>query len=771
MHYAVQSVLQVQYALQPYRTRFYLANLKRWLGTQPLSSLIISPEVQRALAAKRPVVCLESTIITHGMAYPQNLEMARDVERVIRNHGATPATIAVMNGKAHVGLQEEDLKLLASTGPAARKVSRRDLATILADKAIGGTTVSATMILAKRAGIKVFVTGGIGGVHRNGETTMDISNDLNELSRNDVAVVCAGPKAILDIPRTLEYLETMGVTVTTIGQENLPAFYSSDSGIKSPQSSLSPEHAAEIIAANHALELGSAVLCCVPIPSKAGLDGRFMDSVIRKAVADSEARGIKGKDSTPFLLAAVSKATKGRSLEANIALVMENARVGAQIAVHLARIENDSIAPAGNSAGLDLSDSKAIADSLFELEDGRAIGAVDFNGSSFAEALIENQEAAFIKDPAGRSPILAIGGVAVDVTCSVPRPTNGDLTALLATSNPGKTSRSLGGVAANIASAVRKAGQDVSLLSKVGSDVDGSFALEQLRMRGVNTSNVEVSNDQRTATYINIQADGQLVTAVADMDILRTISDDKVDAFLKQQRGGWAIVDANLEVETFINVIRAASAQATKVCFEPTSVAKAKIAFSTKEKLPVFPGSLIDTVTPNMLELKSLNDAARSAGHLESDEWWKVINAMSIMSSERGQIEHFVRQFQRQADVQSLNLLDNGIMQQCLQLLPFMPNIYLTLGQHGVLSVHLSELGIVDAVSVKESVRIEGHSSVVDIIHHITPKQVTGHESDTGAGDTFAGALVAALDSGKDIVDAVKQAQLAAIAHLNRSTR
>ncbi|ORY81367.1 Indigoidine synthase A like protein-domain-containing protein [Protomyces lactucae-debilis] len=693
------------------------------------SSLVLSPDVKRALAAKKPVVCLESTIITHGMAYPQNLNMARQVESVIRQHGATPATIAILNGKAHVGLQDADLELLASTGQAARKVSRRDLATILADKAVGGTTVSATMILAKRAGIKVFVTGGIGGVHRNAESTMDISNDLNELSRNDVAVVCAGPKAILDIPRTLEYLETMGVTVTTVGQKNLPAFYSRDSGIKSPQMSPSPEHAASIIAANQSLKLESAVLVCVPIPEKAGLDGKMMDSVIQKAVQDADAQGIRGKDSTPFLLAAVSEATKGRSLEANIALVMENARVGAQIAVHLADLENGP--------------------------------------TSFAEALMENEEATFIQQPEESVQVLAIGGVAVDITCSVPKPTGG-VASLLHTSNPGKTTRSLGGVAANMARAVRQAGQPVRLVTAVGNDTDGTFALEQLKVHRIDTSFTHVSETGRTASYTNIQAGGELVTAVADMDILRIISSGSINQALQGQKGGWAIIDANLSSETFFSALRAAKDQQIQVCFEPTSIAKSAIAFSTDEKLTVFPESMIDMVTPNIHELKSLFDAAKATGYFETASWWTVINAMNIMSEQRSQMEHLARRIQRKSGSDS-DMLESGVLQQCIQLLPLMPNIYVTLGKQGVLSLHLSD-GVQSKGKTDLGLHIQGHDCAVDIMYYATPETVGGHESDTGAGDTFTGSLIAAFANGRPIVTAVHDAQKAAIAHLSRGT-
>lgn len=293
--------------------------------------LTFAPEVRAALDAGRPVVALESTIITHGMPFPQNVETARRVEAEIRAHGATPATIAVMGGHIHIGLTAAELERLAqATG--VMKVSRADLAVCLAANATGATTVAATMICAALAGISVFATGGIGGVHRGAETSFDISADLAELGLSPVVVVAAGAKAILDLPKTLEVLETNGVPVIAYGQDDFPAFWSRSSGLKAP---LRADTAAEIAAAHlmrGRLGLAGGALVANPIPPEAEIARELIVPVIEAALAEAEAQHVAAKAVTPFLLQRIFELTEGRSLEANIALVLNNARLASAIA-------------------------------------------------------------------------------------------------------------------------------------------------------------------------------------------------------------------------------------------------------------------------------------------------------------------------------------------------------------------------------------------------------------------------------------------------------
>ncbi|WP_376957565.1 pseudouridine-5'-phosphate glycosidase [Azospirillum sp. A26] len=298
--------------------------------------LLPTPEIADALATGRPVVALESTVISHGMPYPRNLETARALEAEVRAAGALPATIAVMDGRIRIGLDDEALERLATAGHAARKLSRRDLPVALATKALGATTVAATMIGARLAGIPVFATGGIGGVHRGAETSFDISADLDELARTSVCVVCAGAKSILDLPKTLELLETRGVPVLGFGTDEFPAFYSRRSGLSVDHRCDNVQEVAEILRTKWQLGLEGGVLLANPIPAADELDADAMEAAVAQALADADARRIKGKDITPHLLAALEAITGGRSLTANIALIRDNARVAAGVAAALA---------------------------------------------------------------------------------------------------------------------------------------------------------------------------------------------------------------------------------------------------------------------------------------------------------------------------------------------------------------------------------------------------------------------------------------------------
>jgi pseudouridine-5'-phosphate glycosidase len=303
----------------------------------PASSWVVrSAAVAAAQAAGQPIVALESTIIAHGMPYPENVRTAREVEAVIRGIGAEPATIAVIAGRIRVGLSDDELELLGRSG-AAQKVSRRDLPAVLASGALGATTVAGTMICAALAGIEVFVTGGIGGVHRGAETSFDISADLQELARTSVAVVCAGAKSILDIALTLEYLETHGVPVLSCGQDNFAAFYTRDSGFRADFRLDSAEAQARFIRTKWDLGLAGGVVLSTPVPEAAAMARGEIDAITEQALAEAKQQGVTGKAVTPFLLSRIKALTGGRSLATNIALVKHNAEVGTRLAVALAR--------------------------------------------------------------------------------------------------------------------------------------------------------------------------------------------------------------------------------------------------------------------------------------------------------------------------------------------------------------------------------------------------------------------------------------------------
>ena len=299
--------------------------------------LDISPEVRQALAEGKPVVALESTIISHGMPYPKNVETALLVEKTIRENGAVPATIALIGGRLKAGLSPDEIEYLGKAGPKVAKASRRDLAAIVARGADGATTVTTTMIIAHMAGIKVFATGGIGGVHRGAEVTMDISADLEELGSTPVMVVCAGAKSILDLGLTLEYLETKGVPVIGYGTDELPAFYTRRSGFGVDYRVDSPEELATMFKAHLALGMKGGMLVTNPIPEEYAMDKAVIDAAIEQALSDAKAAGIHGKETTPFLLAKVVELTGGDSLESNIRLVLNNATVAAKTAVEMCK--------------------------------------------------------------------------------------------------------------------------------------------------------------------------------------------------------------------------------------------------------------------------------------------------------------------------------------------------------------------------------------------------------------------------------------------------
>ncbi|MDD3400081.1 MAG: pseudouridine-5'-phosphate glycosidase [Eubacteriales bacterium] len=295
----------------------------------------LSPEVARALKENKPIVALESTIISHGMPYPQNVETALNCQRICRENGAVPATCAIIGGKLCAGLTDEQIDYLGKEGSKVAKASRRDIPLLIAQGRDGATTVAATMIVASLAGIKVFATGGIGGVHRGATETMDISADLDELAKTPVCVICAGAKSILDLPLTMEYLETKGVPVIGFGTDELPAFFTRKSGVKLQWRVDEPKLIADAINAAHDIGYQGGMLVVNPIPEQYSMDADVINAAIDNAIDEAKRAGIKGKDTTPYLLAKITEITGGSSLEANIALVYNNVKVASSIAAEL----------------------------------------------------------------------------------------------------------------------------------------------------------------------------------------------------------------------------------------------------------------------------------------------------------------------------------------------------------------------------------------------------------------------------------------------------
>ncbi|XP_059916430.1 uncharacterized protein zgc:136858 [Gadus macrocephalus] len=523
-------------------------------GLGALGSLFrVHPSVSQALAEHQPVVALESTIITHGMPFPHNLSTAMEVESLVRAQGAIPATVGVLRGRVHVGLSSEELEYLARS-EGSLKISRRDLPYAISKGLSGGTTVSATMIAAHSAGIPVFVTGGIGGVHRGGEHSLDVSADLTELGRTPVAVVSAGVKSILDIGRTLEFLETQGVCVATYGQSNnFPAFFSPQSGFTSPYHVRDPEEAAKLIEGTLSLGLQSGLLIAVPICEEHAAVGQQIDDAIQTAVAEASFEEIRGKDVTPFILRRVNELTKGKSLEANVALIHNNAKVGSQIACELAKLRHDR---------------KRKQPTTYHV----------------------------MNSPESKSEIVVIGGINVDF---IAKGKTEDI--VFGQTNPGNVCQSFGGVGRNIADILSRLGCRVLFISAIGSDSHSHAVLNYCQH--MNTSGVARLADQRTATYCAVITEsGELSLGLGDMDIHQQITEQYVSSFEEQLSSASLVcLDGNLPVSTIDYVCGLAKERALSVWYEPTDSVKASKPFQSES------WKQLSYSSPNLAELCTMN--------------------------------------------------------------------------------------------------------------------------------------------------------------------
>jgi pseudouridylate synthase / pseudouridine kinase len=527
--------------------------------------------VQDALSKGNPVVALESTIISHGMPYPRNMEVACRIEATIREHGATPATIAIIHGVPKIGLSPDDLEYLANPKNRVIKASRRDIAYACSHNLSAATTVASTMILAQQAGIKVFATGGIGGVHRGAELTMDISADLVELGRTPVTVVCGGVKSILDIEKTLEYLETQGVPVIGYNSEEFPAFYSNASGIKSPivitecESIAKMMHNAEKLGLYHGMVIG--------VQNPCPADSVDIQHAIDEALISAKAKGIVGQAVTPHILAAVERITQGKSLEANIALVLNNAKVASHIAVEYANINRLSRPTSIDQAPVQ--------------EAPKSMTAVMPEASISVPAATPERKP--VADKPAVSKIICVGGAVVDM---IGRISSSKL--ILKSSNPGHMSMSYGGVIFNICQHLAKqesVKHDIELISLIGEDNYGQALLNYSNTLGINTTKLqELSAEiQRgpvnaikpsTATYTAIHGpDGDLCVAVADMSIFQRLSKAHMnDLAGKIRRSDLVVVDGNISVEAFSALVNIAKSYYVPIFFEPTSDHKCTIA-------------------------------------------------------------------------------------------------------------------------------------------------------------------------------------------------
>ncbi|KAL8667468.1 MAG: hypothetical protein Q9202_000684 [Teloschistes flavicans] len=725
--------------------------------------LRISDEIQEAIHSNKPVVALETTIYTHGFPYPDNTALASRLESLVRLNGGVPATIGVLNGAACVGLSaEEIIELTASAGkPETRKLSRRDLGYICGlgmtgMRLNGGTTIAGTMVLAHLAGIRIFATGGLGGVHRGGESSMDISADLTELGRTPVTVISSGCKSFLDIPRTLEYLETQGVGVGTFadgreGKVDIPAFWTRESGIQSPTVIRDEREAAAIIFAQSSIGLSSGLHFANPISPEHSIPKAQIDSIMEQAILDAERSGSTGSDNTPFILAKIRELTGGRTVTANRALIESNVIRGTKVACELAKLEAqsgrslDRIYPSIESAGpvTEKSEAQNTAQTLPDVH----------------------------KHPVTPTDVFVAGSLALDLSCDY-TPVEGSSTSISPishTSNPARISQGLGGVGRNIATALRYVGARVRLCSATGDDAAGIAARNMLAAQGLSLAGVIKKPSTQTAQYVAVNnAHKDLVLAMADMSVMEKCKSE-VDTIwknsLEESKPRWLVVDANWDPDTLQRWIMHGRSVNARIAFEPVSVDKSRRLFASDSSddlnLGVLPDHAISLASPNRLELASMHAAAREAGIFDRDDWWQVIDAMGLSSS--GSRDKLI-------SMVGAKLVDEGVPQQSIQLLPLIPTILTKLGDKGVLITQMLRRG-------DDRLTAPGHSRYVlsradpndEILGGIymrllAPAQKISASdviSVNGAGDTFLGIVIAGLakDKSKSLIDLIDTAQ------------
>ncbi|KAI9238829.1 MAG: Indigoidine synthase A like protein-domain-containing protein [Podila humilis] len=706
--------------------------------------LNFSDEVKAALANNKPIVALESTIISHGMPYPQNYETAIQVESVVRENGATPATIAILDGQIQIGLSNSQIQNLAELGRESVKASRRDLAVVMSKKQTGATTVSATMLLAHRAGISVFATGGIGGVHRGYEETLDASADLTELGRTPVAVVCAGVKSILDIGRTLEFLETEGVTVATYGQTtDFPAFFTRKSGFQSLLKVETPLEAAKLIAANHAIDLQSGIVFAVPIAKEHAMDDKVVSDAIDTAIRESVENNVLGKESTPFLLKRVNELTGGNSLKSNIALVKQNAAIAAKIAKDLSKLSGSQARTYSTSAR------------------------------------VFNRHTEHDTSSSAHGPIMVIGGTVVDITSTADpaRLVSGQendvtMNSMIHSSHPGATRISLGGVGRNVAEVIsRLDNQNCVFVSAVGGqhvpgqgssatdDLFGPWLVSEVARRGMDNHEIHPIRGARTATYTAIHdSTGNLLSAVADMGVFELLPPSKIKEAIAKHKPRTICFDANISVECMKATLEACRGQDIHTFFEPTSVAKCGRVLDSTMAASLTDG-LLRFATPNEYELQEMATHARKLMSNNPDD--VLIKGLGDRAIVRG--HHDMDSVTtKESESQDLQKEYTSLLLDAFSVSHFIPTLFIKLGAKGVLVFQRSQLNAyqesrqckdfkVERLDLEQSKVISDEKGGQDMSpftvtwRSFPANKVSGIKSVTGAGDSLVGSVVTSL--------------------------
>ncbi|KAF7310868.1 Indigoidine synthase A-like protein [Mycena chlorophos] len=686
-----------------------------WARGAPID---IHPEVQEALATGKPVVALETALTTHGLPPPINLQTTLALENTVRSTGCVPATIGIVAGRVKIGLERPEIERLADVDrvPRSVKISRRDISSALALKVDGGTTIAATLIFAALAGIKVFATGGLGGVHRGGENSLDISADLQELTRCPVGLVSAGVKSILDIERTLEYMETLGVPVLSYSKtKDFPAFFTPRSGFQTPWNTDDPRVAAEILHTQAQLGMQHGVLFAAPIPEEYAERGQVFQEAVDQAVRESEINGMskRGKDVTPWLLGRVAELTQRGSIEANIALLENSALIGGQIAAQYQQL----------------------------------ISAMQPEVAHWQA----NRLSALPPSAEGGSRIIVAGSAAIDITAQGPKASGST-----GSTFPGHVKFGLGGVARNMAEACHRLGGQPILVAPIGDDAWGSLLRDQTAAMGMATTGFIAHKGERTAVCnLFLEEDGELIAGVADMDITQNLDPRLVIAEIEARPPSLLALDGNLSADAIRTLVDFCTEAQIPVLFEPTSIPKStRIIPAIAHCLERSAETPISFFTPNIAELKhaTLDDNSITS----TDAWWSAIDRMSLSETFRADLDRLSRRPVRDDGDASKTLdflVTDGIAQMAIQLTPFFRHMFIKCGENGVFAV--LKLAGTDA-SGWQGVRSDPERRYVVargdlptevlVLQHF-PSFPTAVLNTTGAGDSLVGSLLAGLVS------------------------
>ncbi|KAJ6260628.1 Pseudouridine-5'-phosphate glycosidase [Drechslerella dactyloides] len=708
----------------------------KWIMKRP-ENIRISADVLSGMSRKQPILGLETAIYTHGFPKPNNFDLAMEMEEMVRANGAIPATIGILNGEIYIGMTKDQLKELAESAGSEKtiKVSQRDIAYTIGQMGPplnGGTTIAATIQIAALSGIRVVATGGLGGVHKGGESSMDVSADLAALGRLKINLVTSGMKSFLDTARTMEYLETQGVFVSTFGTRgervDIPGFYSRESGYRSPHIVESAEEAARIAFSADMLKLTTGNVFFNPIPKEYEIPKSEMDPIIESAV--EKFKSVTGKDNTPAVLNEILKETEGRSIEANRQLVLDNAKIGAQVAVHIRKFEDELVntklaqrtenakrratvrnlkksvpPPKPTAPGPSGIGGTPVRPSIGAAGGNPAATFPDVSGSrshsttptppsDWTIEVTSETEGNVVVQPSDMSEtggVLVVGGVGVDYVGTF------NDKAQAGASMPGNIKVSVGGVAKNIAATIQQIGRGgtpVRFLSAIGKDSAGLLVLRDLKRLGLSVQDIQVKEKSNTTGYmaLNERKDGKLVAALSDAQIIYNISPERVVAAIEKHRPEIVCFDLNLHMDTIAALCKSAKANGAIVVCEPTSAAKVHKLGGLLQQFEPYPNHYIDILAPNELEFRELerhfvhSPGAEPPWLPQGRVYEGLLNTTYCQTLKRFVEDFHSRIAKNHLRRPSAKIL-NYLMRKGAALLPAIPTVLIKLGGGGVVTI------------------------------------------------------------------------------------